>query len=218
MAQAAAALRLSTNISDQMAEARGMAKASARKPAKSRAIGKTKPEARSKSKPKRPGRPAPALKMRRSKTLATAQSETARGADDVTTEIVDASSPPKRGADGKFLAVASRQPKAKATPLRIVQKIYQTLDGELTKLEKQKGLESQDRERASRALSQIVSSFGKATMVHKEISTASPRGAKKADTEALRHADVMRREIADRLERLQRERGSRKRDRAADAG
>jgi chromosome segregation ATPase len=90
----------------------------------------------------------------------------------------------------------------KQTPRALVLKIYKTIDGELTKLEKQKGSTSQDRERASRALSQITSSLERAAEMQRELAKASSRGAKKSEMEALRHAEDMRRQIADRLERL----------------
>lgn len=44
-------------------------------------------------------------------------------------------------------------------PRTLVKRIYKTIDRELTKLEDQTGKTSQDRERASRALSQMVSSL-----------------------------------------------------------
>ncbi|MGQ0456660.1 MAG: hypothetical protein ACT4OU_06330 [Hyphomicrobium sp.] len=118
---------------------------------------------------------------------------------------------PARGADGKFVspgAKAKGKPKLTLTPIDLVRRVYGTIGIELTKLENQEGLESQDRERASRALSQIVNSLNKASRMHREISNASAKGAKKSDTEALRHADDMRRQIADRIERLVRERGT----------
>ncbi len=52
--------------------------------------------------------------------------------------------------------------RTRARPSALVQRVYNTIDGELTKLEKQKGLTSQDRERASRALSQMVNALEKA--------------------------------------------------------
>ena len=46
-------------------------------------------------------------------------------------------------------APAKAATRTRAKPNVLVQRVYNTIDGELTKLEKQKGLTSQDRERAS---------------------------------------------------------------------
>ena len=66
---------------------------------------------------------------------------------------------------------ASRPPGAfkKSKPGALVQRVYNTIDGELEKLEKQKGLTSQDRERASRALSQMVNALEKAVEMQREM-------------------------------------------------
>lgn len=92
-------------------------------------------------------------------------------------------------------------------PRALVKRIYNTIDKELSKLEEHDGDSSQDRERASRALSQMVSSLEKAVEMQREI--ARDAGRKETagkDKEALKHAEELRREIADRLERLHRKR------------
>jgi hypothetical protein len=94
--------------------------------------------------------------------------------------------------------------KSKARPEVLVQHVYDAIDGELTKLEKQEGLKSQDRERASRALSQMVSSLEKAVDMQRKMTKDKKKGASPKDLEALRHADDMRKEIAERLERMRR--------------
>lgn len=89
----------------------------------------------------------------------------------------------------------------------LVNRIYSTIDKELSKLEQHDGESSQDRERASRALSQMVNSLEKAVDMQREITKAQGRAqASGKDKEALKHAEELRREIADRLERLQRKR------------
>ncbi|MBX9682936.1 MAG: hypothetical protein K2X41_04025 [Hyphomicrobium sp.] len=106
--------------------------------------------------------------------------------------------------------------KPSAKPKALVQRVYNTIDLELTKLEQQKGVSSQDRERASRALSQMVNSLEKAIDMQREmIKSAAPRNSVK-DTEALRHAEDLRREIAERLERLNGGRKPRRRAGAAE--
>ncbi|WP_423414529.1 hypothetical protein RLW55_14250 [Hyphomicrobium sp. B1] len=106
------------------------------------------------------------------------------------------------------LAAGSPQGSRKApTKKSLVQRVYNTIDGELTKLEKQKGLTSQDRERASRALSQMVNALEKAVEMQREMTKRKTTGAGGARTkEALAHAEDLRREIAERLERLNRKR------------
>ena len=96
----------------------------------------------------------------------------------------------------------------KARPGALVQRVYNTIDGELTKLEKQKGLASQDRERASRALSQMVNALEKAVEMQREMTKSKRSGGDARSKEALAHAEDLRREIADRLERLNRKRTS----------
>jgi hypothetical protein len=94
----------------------------------------------------------------------------------------------------------------KAKPGALVQRVYNTIDGELTKLEKQKGLTSQDRERASRALSQMVNALEKAVEMQRDMTKRKPTGGDAKSKEALAHAEDLRREIAERLERLNRKR------------
>ena len=94
-------------------------------------------------------------------------------------------------------------------PLGLVKRIYNTIDKELSKLEEHAGKSSQDRERASRALSQMVSSLEKAVEMQREITREQSRkDTSGKGKEALKHAEELRREIADRIERLQRKRAS----------
>ena len=83
-----------------------------------------------------------------------------------------------------------------------MQKFYDTIWRELEKLDKQDGTKSQDRERASRAVSQLATSMEKAVSMHKAIERDKTREEKPKDREALAHAEDMRRKIAERLERL----------------
>jgi chromosome segregation ATPase len=94
----------------------------------------------------------------------------------------------------------------RAKPNALVQRAYNTIDSELSKLEQQKGLTSQDRERASRALSQMVNALEKAVEMQRDIMKSKPSGGDAKNKEALAHAEDLRREIADRLERLNRKR------------
>lgn len=98
--------------------------------------------------------------------------------------------------------------RAAVRPKDLVVRIYNTIDKELTKLEKQKGASSQDRERASRALSQMVSSLEKAVEMQREITKDKTPTINRRDKEALKHAEELRLEIADRLERLHRKRAA----------
>lgn len=91
-------------------------------------------------------------------------------------------------------------------PLGLVKRIYNTIDKELTKLEEQRGASSQDRERASRALSQMVSSLEKAVEMQREMTKESGRKASGTDKEALKDAEDLRRDIAERIERLRKQR------------
>jgi hypothetical protein len=98
--------------------------------------------------------------------------------------------------------------RTRAKPNALVQRVYNTIDGELAKLEKQKGLTSQDRERASRALSQMVNALEKAVEMQREMTKTKRSGGDARSKEALAHAEDLRREIAERLERLNRKRAS----------
>lgn len=117
-----------------------------------------------------------------------------------------------KAAAGETGQVASLAKTAKPRPKSVnaktlVNRIYSTIDKELSKLEQHDGESSQDRERASRALSQMVNSLEKAVDMQREITKAQGRAqASGKDKEALKHAEELRREIADRLERLQRKR------------
>lgn len=117
-----------------------------------------------------------------------------------------------KAAAGEAGQVASLAKTAKPRPKSVnaktlVNRIYSTIDKELSKLEQHDGESSQDRERASRALSQMVNSLEKAVDMQREITKAQGRAqASGKHKEALKHAEELRREIADRLERLQRKR------------
>lgn len=100
---------------------------------------------------------------------------------------------------------------ARANPVLLVQRVYETIASELEKLEQQHGVSSQDRERASRALSQITNSLEKAVEMQRDIKKAMTKTSGKDDREALAHAEDLRRAIAERLERLQRQRALGKR-------
>ena len=97
-------------------------------------------------------------------------------------------------------------PTKKSKPNALVQRVYNTIDGELTKLERQKGATSQDRERASRALSQMVNALEKAVEMQRDMTKRKTTGGDAKSKEALAHAEDLRREIAERLERLNRKR------------
>lgn len=97
---------------------------------------------------------------------------------------------------------ARKNNKQAPKPMVLVQRVYNTIDGELNKLEQHKGASSQDRERASRALSQMVNSLEKAVEMQREITKANAKGSTSKDKEQLAHAEDLRRAIAERLERL----------------
>jgi len=103
-------------------------------------------------------------------------------------------------------AGSAKRSRRAPTKKSLVQRVYNTIDGELTKLEKQKGLTSQDRERASRALSQMVNALEKAVEMQREMTKRKTTGGSAKSKEALAHAEDLRREIAERLERLNRKR------------
>ncbi|MGO4685957.1 hypothetical protein [Hyphomicrobium sp. 2TAF46] len=120
------------------------------------------------------------------------------------TKAVASAAKPKATASTRAKAAPERRTRAK--PDALVQRVYNTIDGELTKLEKQKGLTSQDRERASRALSQMVNALEKAVEMQRVMTKRKPTGGDAKSKEALAHAEDLRREIAERLERLNRKR------------
>ncbi|WP_339084324.1 hypothetical protein [Hyphomicrobium sp. ghe19] len=115
----------------------------------------------------------------------------------------DVAAKPARSGPARKTATPTR-----AKPNALVQRVYNTIDGELTKLEKQKGLTSQDRERASRALSQMVNALEKAVEMQRVMTKRKPTGGDAKSKEALAHAENLRREIAERLERLNHKRSS----------
>jgi hypothetical protein len=117
----------------------------------------------------------------------------------------------KRLTPGSTKKSCKAQSKKPLKPLELVQRVYRTIEGELTKLENQEGTSSQDRERGSRALSQIVNSLEKATDMQQVLAAKTAKGGTAKDKEALAHAEDLRRQIAERLERLSRKRDDSKR-------
>ena len=95
---------------------------------------------------------------------------------------------------------------ASVKPSALVQRVYKAIAGELGKLEQQTGLKSQDRERASRALAQMVNALEKAVDMQRAIIKSTAKGGNAKNKEALAHAEDLRREIAERLARLNRKR------------
>lgn len=71
---------------------------------------------------------------------------------------------------------------------------------ELDKLKDQDGTTSQDRERGSRALMQLMNTLEKAVKMHKKVSKKP--GGNKQHKETLKDAENLRREIAERIERF----------------
>ncbi len=87
-------------------------------------------------------------------------------------------------------------------PTGLLKLVYGTIEKELGKLERQDGLESQDRERASRALSQIMNSLEKAVEMQREITKDEARGGEKKDKDVLKDAEAKRKELAERIARF----------------
>jgi hypothetical protein len=96
-------------------------------------------------------------------------------------------------------------------PTLLLQHVYKTIAGELSKLDDHKGASSQDRERASRALSQMVNSLEKAVEMQREMIKDKAKGSTAKDKEQLAHAEILRRSIAERIERLNGKRDAGKR-------
>ncbi len=99
-------------------------------------------------------------------------------------------------------AKPKRKLKPKAKPPKLVQHVLDTIESELTKLDKQEGVSSQDRERASRSLKQMVASLEKAVEMQRAFAKDKTRGGGTKDKEMLAHAEDIRRRIAERMERL----------------
>jgi hypothetical protein len=100
----------------------------------------------------------------------------------------------------------TRKPAPK--PIALLRHVCSTIEGELTKLDQQSGDTSQDRERASRSLSQMVNSLEKTIKMQNEVIKDTAKGSSNTEKEELAHADDLRRQIAERLERLQQKRAS----------
>ena len=95
-------------------------------------------------------------------------------------------------------------------PSALVSRVFKTIERELSKLDKQEGNKSQDRERASRALSQMVNSLEKTISMKNAIPNSTARGGsvkdKATNKENLAYAESLRRQIVERLERFNGER------------
>ncbi|WP_092866558.1 hypothetical protein [Hyphomicrobium facile] len=154
----------------------------------------------------------PAEEKPKAKRTATKTATKSASASKTKAVANDAVEKPARSAPASKTAASTRaKPPAtrmRAKPNALVQRVYNTIDGELTKLEKQKGLTSQDRERASRALSQMVNALEKAVEMQRVMTKRKPTGGDAKSKEALAHAENLRREIAERLERLNHKRSS----------
>jgi len=105
----------------------------------------------------------------------------------------------KRGkrAGAKTTKVASIDAK-----IALVHRFYKSIASQLKKLDEQEGTKSQDRERASRAVSQLATSMEKTVSLHRAIENDKSQGDNPKRREALAHAEDMRRKIAEKLERL----------------
>jgi hypothetical protein len=105
---------------------------------------------------------------------------------------------------------SEKKAKAKSAPkpVALLRHVCSTIEGELTKLDQQSGDTSQDRERASRSLSQMVNSLEKTIKMQSEVTKDTTKGSNTKQKEELAHADDLRRQIAERLERLQQKRAS----------
>jgi len=179
---------------------------------------KTKAKVKATAKPKTKGKTTAAVKRKATSKPKAARKTTANKKAAVATktkvevaaetESEIAAAAPKPEPEPKPVRRAATKPPARprAKPNALVQRVYNTIDSELSKLEQQKGLTSQDRERASRALSQMVKALEKAVEMQRDITKSKPSGSDARNKEALAHAEDLRREIADRLERLNRKR------------
>ena len=169
---------------------------------KAAAAVKAKPATKSKAAPVTPVKPVSPKEVL-----------TAKNTSDEATSQCSAAGSAERSSQSptKSLAVSTTASRSAPTKRSLVQRVYNTIDGELTKLEKQKGLTSQDRERASRALSQMVNALEKAVEMQREMTKRKTTGGDAKSKEALAHAEDLRREIAERLERLNRKRASARR-------
>lgn len=101
-------------------------------------------------------------------------------------------------------------------PTALLQQVYKTIEGELRKLDDHTGKSSQDRERASRALSQMVNSLEKAIDMQREMTKRTAKGRNAKDKQELAHAEDLRRAIAERLDRLNGQRNAGKRSATSD--
>lgn len=86
--------------------------------------------------------------------------------------------------------------------IALVHRFYKSIASQLKKLDEQEGSKSQDRERASRAVSQLATSMEKTVSLHRAIENDKSQGDNPKRREALAHAEDMRRKIAEKLERL----------------
>ena len=143
---------------------------------------------------------------RKSRALPNAGNENlAAQPSDGTDAAANVSQPTTRGRKSANV-VPEPSKKRPPKPRDLLHHVCSTIEGELTKLDRQSGDTSQDRERASRALSQMVNSLEKTIGMQSEIEKDTTKGAAKKNKEELAHAEDLRRAIAERLERLQRKR------------
>lgn len=125
-------------------------------------------------------------------------------ADATSTDTTSAVATVAQDVRGEAHAPAASKTKRKAAPkaISLVLKVLTTIDGELTKLEEHSGKSSQDRERASRALSQMVTSLERTVDMQRQIARDKNAANGGQDKEAMRNADDMRRRLIERVERL----------------
>ncbi len=175
---------------------------------------KSKPKPNPKPNPKPEPEPKPEMLPQAANDETALQPVAIAALEDFSKAAVE--KPAAAKAKRKTKTKSKKAPSKRAQPKGLVQRVYNTIDGELSKLEAQIGASSQDRERASRALSQMVSSLEKAVEMQREIAKDATKGGNAKDKEALRHAEDLRKEIADRVEQLQLERASDQRSEDAD--
>jgi hypothetical protein len=134
--------------------------------------------------------------------LATAGNDNVADAGDKGAGDVGAAAKTMRRARSNSAKQSAKKRKLTPKPTGLLKLVYGTIEKELGKLEKQEGLESQDRERASRALSQIMNSLEKAVEMQREITKDEARGGEKKDKEVLKDAEAKRKELAERIARF----------------
>lgn len=124
-----------------------------------------------------------------------------------------ASAKPDRSADGKGPGASGTDGQAEAGNVRVavVNRLYRAIDSKLKRLESRmqsgKTLTAADSERETRELGTMVRSFEKVTELATDLERSrQPAGASRRGDVSAADAERMRREIAERLERLARSR------------